>query len=711
MRLRFPFFRRIKRRGRLRRTTQEAAAGGVTQRTPLIAATADSIDGSNDAATDAAGDGHDVVENQHRPSTSTADGGIVIDGLFRSTPDELAPDAAADDAAAAADADGAEDACRPYSHAAAGDHADHRQRLMLPHDAEKNDEGENGLNKKRGKFNSPASPSGLKAILAHALSLRVSRRHPAGPRPPPPDSRRVITKPHAMFPSAALVSSAIAPKELKGWESLAYHNLLLAPKLLFSGAGWVVGSFFGGSAGAGLGDAFGAVLVGCSVSLALELVIRKHLLHDPGLLFTADTRGVAAAAAAVRLLLMQRAGSAMLLGVGCLAGGMVWTPALRWTNYGIPGGEPLLRAVTAGAITTASFFVGLTLVRLAYSSFIRWRRCIVDDIIQRQESQNLGSSTLDGRRTRYLQYHPFLSPGSSGAKQNSSWMDTMQPLPEVQQTNMSVKSNAEVSASCGSTNSQNMNKQVTIQNEAFDDVGKSDSSTRFGGTISNSSSAYDDTEINTKILPGIVDEVQEIDKEIDALLRLSLPNMSADFQLSFYIIFPAEVCFYWTSLPIFGISIFMSTNYWMQIVCGALTVFMGGNVGNLLSTLVRVCIKEVFELLIALTSGAWRGESAKSAASVASENSTKTVLVDIAYQSELYTPMLPAHPTKYDDNTTDEEAPAVHIPDASNRRSKSVDINRSRISRPSWYPIEFANPRRSFDEILRSDAIVWGQGG
>merc|ERR1719350_535122 len=71
-------------------------------------------------------------------------------------------------------------------------------------------------------------------------------------------------------------------------------------------------------------------------------------------------------------------------------------------------------------------------------------------------------------------------------------------------------------------------------------------------------------------------------------LRLCWHNVNSDIALSAYIIFPAETVFYWTSLPMFGTSVFMTDVFLLQVLYGALTCCAGGLVGHVLSTTLPV---------------------------------------------------------------------------------------------------------------------------
>jgi hypothetical protein len=69
--------------------------------------------------------------------------------------------------------------------------------------------------------------------------------------------------------------------------------------------------------------------------------------------------------------------------------------------------------------------------------------------------------------------------------------------------------------------------------------------------------------------------------EANEALELSLKNLKSDAQVSAFIVFPAETAFYWTAVPIFGVTVFMGTK--LALLSSAATVAGGGLVGQAIS--------------------------------------------------------------------------------------------------------------------------------
>lgn len=148
------------------------------------------------------------------------------------------------------------------------------------------------------------------------------------------------------------VASPAAVEPLSGWKKVAYDVALLAPKLLFSGAGWVIGFIYGGILGAGLGDAIGAYL-GSMVSLGVEIAIRK-------------LRGEAIN---VKEIAIERLKDALMLSTGSFVGGMIFAPAIHWTAaLGAIGDYHFLQSLAVGAITASGFLAGTTSARMLYTA-------------------------------------------------------------------------------------------------------------------------------------------------------------------------------------------------------------------------------------------------------------------------------------------------------------------------------------------------------
>lgn len=155
----------------------------------------------------------------------------------------------------------------------------------------------------------------------------------------------------------------LSPEDLKGSSATAYKIALLAPKLIFSGAGWVLGAFVGGfftfgfgvSLGAGIGDSIGT-LFGCAISLGLEIFIRKHILHDP----TLEKNG------ALWALSKERSKSALILATGSLFAGITFSYALQYVAP-LASVNSFVQSLITGIVTSVAFLLGMTSARSAYT--------------------------------------------------------------------------------------------------------------------------------------------------------------------------------------------------------------------------------------------------------------------------------------------------------------------------------------------------------
>ncbi len=139
--------------------------------------------------------------------------------------------------------------------------------------------------------------------------------------------------------------------QLSGWKKVA----LLAPKLIFSGAGWVLGFLLGGILGSGLGDAIGTY-IGCVISLGLEIAIRKGIYND-------QTLNIAQLA-------NQRLKEGLILSTGCLIGGITFGKAMHWTaSLSSIHDCHFIQSIAIGAITASGFLSGTTSARLLYNAY------------------------------------------------------------------------------------------------------------------------------------------------------------------------------------------------------------------------------------------------------------------------------------------------------------------------------------------------------
>jgi hypothetical protein len=69
--------------------------------------------------------------------------------------------------------------------------------------------------------------------------------------------------------------------------------------------------------------------------------------------------------------------------------------------------------------------------------------------------------------------------------------------------------------------------------------------------------------------------------EANEALELSIKNFKSDARVSAFIVFPAQTAFYWTAVPIFGVTVFMGTK--LALLSSAGTVAGGGLVGQAIS--------------------------------------------------------------------------------------------------------------------------------
>jgi hypothetical protein len=150
----------------------------------------------------------------------------------------------------------------------------------------------------------------------------------------------------------------IAEPQLKGWKSTAYKVLLLAPKLLFSGIGWVVGFSLGYNLGAGVGDALGTG-IGCTISYGIEYLMKKYLFKlecFEGATFYDNP------------LLIKRVKEASILCMGSFVGGLLFNPAYKWTSSLSTFGDwHLSHALATGLIAATGFAAGTSLARVGYT--------------------------------------------------------------------------------------------------------------------------------------------------------------------------------------------------------------------------------------------------------------------------------------------------------------------------------------------------------
>ncbi len=145
-------------------------------------------------------------------------------------------------------------------------------------------------------------------------------------------------------------SSSTSEPPLSGWKKTAYDVALLAPKLFFSGAGWVIGLAIGGILGAGFGDAIGTG-IGCAISYAIEWSLKKWVFHI-------DTQG----------LFMKRAKDAAILCAGSLIGGLLFNPAYKWTSSLSKLKDlNITRSLATGFISASGFMAGSSLARGGYT--------------------------------------------------------------------------------------------------------------------------------------------------------------------------------------------------------------------------------------------------------------------------------------------------------------------------------------------------------
>lgn len=159
---------------------------------------------------------------------------------------------------------------------------------------------------------------------------------------------------HLYLARASFQTKPTRPQELESWKQVLYKVALLAPKLLFSGAGWAIGFAVGGNIGAGVGDMIGT-LVGCTLSLAIELAVRQFVLNDPDL--------------HVWNLMKTRTKQAVILSAGSLVGGMIFNTALtKWASHLAFGNTHIFQALATGAITALTFASGMTAARGVYTT-------------------------------------------------------------------------------------------------------------------------------------------------------------------------------------------------------------------------------------------------------------------------------------------------------------------------------------------------------
>lgn len=134
--------------------------------------------------------------------------------------------------------------------------------------------------------------------------------------------------------------------ELTGFKKVAFDIAILAPKLFFSGMGWLIGNAIAPVIGAGLGDAIGT-FIGCLISLGIEIAIMKYR-NDPNIDSSDKLKDF------IKLRLIQ----AGILTIGCFAGGAAFSFMTEtWGKIVHPNSlaSDLLVSLLAG-LTTSSYF-------------------------------------------------------------------------------------------------------------------------------------------------------------------------------------------------------------------------------------------------------------------------------------------------------------------------------------------------------------------
>ncbi len=127
-----------------------------------------------------------------------------------------------------------------------------------------------------------------------------------------------------------------------------YDELLLAPKLLFSGIGWAMGLQLAGILGAGFGDAFGTFL-GCIMALLMEITVRYYRKNFED------------------FHLFDLLKFAVILFSGSFACGLIFNIALDWASVVCFGNEIGI-TITTALISSTLFLVGLTFARAFFQN-------------------------------------------------------------------------------------------------------------------------------------------------------------------------------------------------------------------------------------------------------------------------------------------------------------------------------------------------------
>ncbi len=158
-------------------------------------------------------------------------------------------------------------------------------------------------------------------------------------------------------------------QKLTGAKKVAFDIAILAPKLFFSGVGWLFGNAIAPFLGAGLGDAIGT-FIGCVISLGIELAIMKKI-NDPTISTSEGLKDF------VKLRLKQ----ALILSIASFAAGAIWGKLVNLKSDVIISSY-LLKALLNG-LNTAFVFGGVHLVTRAIAS------SLFDDIRLRPDRKNV----------------------------------------------------------------------------------------------------------------------------------------------------------------------------------------------------------------------------------------------------------------------------------------------------------------------------------
>lgn len=156
----------------------------------------------------------------------------------------------------------------------------------------------------------------------------------------------------------ALVTAPLATpapfQELTGYKKVAKDIAILAPKLFFSGVGWLIGNTLLPGIGAGLGDAIGT-FIGCLFSLGIEIAIMKYR-NDPRI--DSDDK--------LKDFVKSRLIQAGILSVGSLFAGWAFGPigdAYGHLIHPNSVGGDILVALLTGLSTACAFNIAHVLMR------------------------------------------------------------------------------------------------------------------------------------------------------------------------------------------------------------------------------------------------------------------------------------------------------------------------------------------------------------